>query len=161
MGAGEYLDEGSGPQPPLFQINNKSHVGQMPDFEEEPQTPDVVVDKFRQRLVEAGVPEDRWPNLELWKDHFLVDLDLWRAVFDNDRHSATQAVIKDGLCTTRFSWQCEITDALHEVTCKPIDGVDKDLFGRPMPDKDLKPGPFQDIDVGRRHILFWPLQRVD
>jgi len=158
MGAGEYLDEGSGPQPPLFQINNKSHVGQMPAFEEDAQTPEVVVEKFRQRLVDAGVPEDRWPNLELWKEHFLINLELWRAVMDCDRHSAVQSVIKDGLSTTRLCWQCDITEAIDDVTCEPVDAVDKDFFGRPMPESGLKPGPFQDLAAGRNHMLFWPVR---
>ncbi|NBC11363.1 MAG: hypothetical protein GVY24_06450 [Planctomycetes bacterium] len=161
MGAGEYLDEGSGPPPPLFQINNKSHVGQMPRFDSHAQTPEVVAKAFGQRLTEAGVPEEHWPNLELWKQHFMVNLDLWRATMGCDQHSAVQSVIKDGLSTTRLGWQCDITDALGEVTCQPVDGVDKDFFGQPMPRAGLLPGPFQNLKIGRNHLLFWPVRRGD
>jgi hypothetical protein len=133
----------------------------MPPFEDHPQTPEVVVEAFARRLDEAGIPEDRQPNLKLWTDHFLVNLELWRAVMDCDHHSAVQAVIKDGLSTTRMSWQCKITEALDEVRCQPVDGVDKDFFGRPMSDGKLRPGPFQNIRVGRNHLLFAPVRRVE
>ncbi|MEX1015842.1 MAG: right-handed parallel beta-helix repeat-containing protein [Phycisphaeraceae bacterium] len=159
MGGGEYLDEGSGPQPPLFQITSVSHMAPMQrhlDF------PAMTKTRLREQMVDllkqAGVPEKDWPNLEQWTDHYLLNLELWRAVSGNDQHSKPTATIRDGLNVHRLNFQFKFDKALGEVQCQPVEGIDSDFFGQPVPEASPLPGPFQEIEPGKHvNLTVWPV----
>jgi len=163
MGGGEYLDEGSGPMPPLFQLTNKTHCGQMAlhcGKEITPQTPETVARMFTEALDRAKIPQDARPNLAWWKEHYCVPLDLWRAVLGSDRQSRVLRTIKDGLQSRVVAWECDLDETVRQVRCEPVAGVDKDFLGRPMPKERPLPGPFQSVEIGRNHITLWPVRGV-
>jgi hypothetical protein len=162
MGAGEYLDEGSGPHDPLFQINNNAHMAKMQRFLDfEAQTEDVVVRDVKKKLKKAGVPKSQWPNFNLWKKHFLVSLDMWRKVFGGDKKSRIMRVIRDGLQSRMVTLDFNFDDTPHKVKCKPIAGVDKDFYGNKLPRKNPMPGPFQKLESGHNRIVLWPVRGVE
>ncbi|MGJ3243251.1 MAG: right-handed parallel beta-helix repeat-containing protein [Opitutales bacterium] len=165
MGHGEYLDEGSGPFPPHFVYTNRSHVGQMPRFMKdqgvEAQTPDVVVRKFTEALKAAGIPESEWPNLEQFQENYFVPHKLWTATMGMDRESRSISIIKDMAGARTLVWDFDMPETVREVTCKPVDGVDKDFHGNAMDSgNQLLPGPWQDLPEGHLRIPLWPVRGV-
>jgi len=162
MGAGEYLDEGSGPNPPLFQFSNKAHCGQFPEHcgAKVPMTRENTLALFERSLRAAGVPEEDWPNLRWWQEHYLVSLEIWRKVLGNDLESRVVRAIRDGLQSRVVSWEFDLDDAVREVQCKPVSGVDRDFLGRPVPRERPLPGPFQELERGRNRVTLWPVRGV-
>lgn len=139
VGAGEYLDEGGGSKPPLFHVTNASHMANMPEHHPagfEAQTPERVTAKLVEALRGADLPESRWPNLETWAPHYLLDLEQWRAATGNDLNSRVMTCIRDGLGTRRLAFQM-----LFDATVEGMDPV---------------PGPFADLAPGCRHRILWP-----
>lgn len=162
MGSGQTLDEGSGPFPPLFQINNKSHCAQ---FEAicpgpEPQTPAIVIRNLRAAMDAAGVPPELHPTPAMLERGFLVPLEVWRAVCGRDQHSVVIRTTRDGLATRIPVFTFFFDGAETRVPCQPVPGTDRDFHGHPLPDKPL-PGPFQNLPRGpvRIPILPVPLTR--
>ncbi|MBS3820892.1 MAG: right-handed parallel beta-helix repeat-containing protein [Phycisphaerae bacterium] len=162
MGGGQYLDEGSGPQSPLFQITSVAHMGSMQRFLSFPaMSRERLLAQVTELLEKAGIPEDRWPNLETWTDHALLDFDLWKAVTSNDSNSGVISAIRDGLNTRRLNFQILFDDEINRVTCETIPEIDRDFFGNPMPADNLQPGPFQNIRTGEiTRLSLWPHQAV-
>jgi len=161
MGAGDYLDEGSGTLEPLFQFNNKSHCAQYQGgcHGSEPMVADKVAELFAAAMDRAQVQAEDRPNLNEWKRHFMVNFDLWRAVTGNDRASRVTKAIRDGLQSRLIAWEFKFDDVIRQVSCSAIAGVDRDFRGRPMPARPL-PGPFQDVIEGQNHIALWPVRGV-
>lgn len=158
MGSGVACDEGSGARATLFQINNLSHCAQYKghNHQEEPLTPEWVAEQLKAALDKAGVPETSRPNLREWTDHFLVNLATWRAATGNDLHSAQMVKINRDTFGARICrWHAKIDEALNEVTCEAVPGVERDWHGCPMPARP-KPGPFQDLVVGQQNRLLVP-----
>ncbi len=159
MGGGDYLDEGSGSRPPLFILTNQTHMGQMQEFHSFPaMTPERTRELLAQNLEKAGVPKDQWPNLATWTPHGLVSFDLWKAAMGCDANSREMSAIREGLSTTRLAFQMTFDQALTEVACVPVAGVENDWDGKPMPAKGALPGPFQNLAAGYNHRLLWPVK---
>ncbi len=162
MGGGETLDEASGSLPPLFQIANKTHCGQLPDFcpVQTPMTEENTIELLHRNLDRAKVPAENRPNMKLLKDHWYVGLDLWRASTGSDRASRVMWSFRDALYTRLIAWECEIDETIREVKCRPVKGVDIDFRGKKMPrGRSLLPGPFQELDIGiRNRITLWPVR---
>jgi hypothetical protein len=154
MGGGEYLDEGSGPQRPLFQVNSVSHMAPM---QQHLSFPAMTKERLRKQLVEglkqAGVPEEDWPTLAHWAEHYTLSFELWQKVTGNDAHSKTTRTIRDGLSAQRLNFKFRFDEALNQVQCRPIEGVDRDFFGLPLPERDLLPGPFQELQANEETNL--------
>jgi hypothetical protein len=158
MGGGAYLDEGSGPQSPLFQIANATHCGSMQKVlgkDLQAQTPDVVWASFRQRVLAAGMPESALPEETFFKQNYLVSLELWRAATGNDKNSQVLSMIRDGLGSRSLVWSATLDDSIKAVKCRKLDGLATDYFGEALPDSPL-PGPFQSLAPGRVWLPLWP-----
>jgi len=157
MGGGDYLDEGGGPQQPMFQLTNLTHMATMQQFLD---FPAMSVERLQQMLTEqldaAGVDADRRPNLQRWTEHCLLPLDLWQAAMSCDANSRTISVIRDGFNARRLAWHMPLTEAIDDVTCHPVEGLDSDYFGNPLPAEGARPGPFQDLGPDDHEILVWP-----
>jgi parallel beta-helix repeat protein len=161
MGGGEYLDEGSRASRPLFQVTNKTHMGQEPEWAVGPaQTGEFVAGSLQAILEEKGISREDWPNLKWWQEHFLLSFDLWQKALGHDAHSAEIKVNRDGLQSRNVSWEFDFDEGLHKVRCKPVPGVEKDFRGRPLEGEKLLPGPFQELKLGRNHITLWPVRGV-
>lgn len=162
MGGGEYLDEGSGPRPPLFILTNQTHMGQMQAFHSFPvMTEERTREMLLERLRGAGVPESLWPNPAAFTPHAMVPLELWRTLVGPDSGSAVMNPIREGLCTTRLAFQCHFPQSLETVRCQPVPGMDVDFDGQPVPGQAPRPGPFQDLTPGYTHRLLWPMRPTD
>jgi len=158
MGGGQYLDEGSGPRAPLFQITNDTHMASMGRFLPEgitPQTSEQTVTDFRGRLEASAIPEDQWPNFEFWAQHYMVPLDQWQAVLGHDGRSATTYAIRDALNAQELSWAFQFDEALTGVDAQPIPAdpklpeIKRDYLGQPLSEASpLRPGPFQNVAPG-------------
>jgi hypothetical protein len=161
MGGGEYLDEGSGPMPPLFQFTNKTHCGQFNEYcgASVPMTRENTLALFKKLLAENDIHEKDWPNLDQWQDSYFVNLEIWRKIMACDIGSRVVNAIRDGLQSRIVSWDMQLDEAVREIKCRPVDGVDKDFRGRPLDSSPL-PGPFQAIEAGRNHIVLWPVRGV-
>lgn len=139
-GAGEYLDEGGGSKPPLFQITNAAHMAGMPEHHPpgfETQNAGTVTAKLAGALRAAGLPEPRWPNPATWAPHYLLDLGQWRAATGNDRNSRVTTAIRDGLGTRQRL-------AFRMVFDSAVEGMDP------------APGPFPGLAPGAMCVLLWP-----
>ena len=163
QGAGQYLDEGSGPRGPSFVVTNDTHMGRMGFALPEgvtAQTPEAVVANLQGRLRAAGVPEEQWPDADAWPATYRLGLSNWRAATGNDRHSAVNDAIRDDFNTRRLSWEFRFGDALGEVVAEPVRlpaglgeaRLDRDFHGRPLPPEGLRPGPFQSLDAGLHRV---------
>jgi hypothetical protein len=157
-GGGEYLDEGSGSRPPLFQITNRSHCGQIPGLThgKTPQTREVVEKQFVDALRSAGIEAPDAAELERWHGHYLVSAELWRAATGCDQRSGIQiGVIRDGLHSRVVSWEFDFDDAVFGVETRPVEGCETDFNGETVGAGAL-PGPFQSLHRGRFHHTLWP-----
>lgn len=162
MGAGEYLDEGSGPQRTLFGITSVSHMASMQAFLP---FPAMTHERLRRQvsdiLANSGVDRARWPNMSTWVEHPLLSMDLWQAVSGNDQRSQEFSTIRDGLNSQRMCWRITLDQALREVICTAVPGLERDFFGAALPEKPL-PGPFQQLVPDEMtNLTFWPVPGVD
>jgi len=163
-GAGAYLDEGSGCRPPLFQITNDTHMANMPRFYPEgfeAQSPTVVTEKLRASLESAGVPEEKWPNMDTWAPHYFLPFDLWQASTGQDKTSRILAkVIRDGLQSRTVAWEMDLDATIYQVNVEAVAGLTIDFHGRPYSKVSPLPGPFQQIENGRNRFLLWPVPGI-
>ncbi len=159
MGGGSCLDEGSGPQPPQFQLTNATHCGSMQHVlgdQLTAQTPEVVWNSFTRALREAGVPNEKHPRKEDFLQDFKVGLELWRAATGNDRDSQVISTIRDGLLGRPPRWKFDMPEELAAISCKPVDGVDRDYRSQPVDQRNPRPGPWQELMPGSILRQLWP-----
>jgi len=158
MGGGQYLDEGSGSQSPLFQVTSVAHMGRMQQFLNFPaMTSERLRGQMAELLEKAGVPEDRWPNLDTWTDHALLDFELWRAVTGGDANSRVMSAIRDGLNARRLNFQIRFDEEIDRVQCEKLSSIDRDFFGSPISEENPRPGPFQELRPGEiTRLSLWP-----
>ena len=163
MGSGEYLDEGSGPFPPLSQFTNKTHCGQFQEWcgAKVPMTKENTLALFEKLCAENGVAADEMPNLKQWSDHYWVTWDIWKKILKNDVNSRQCSTIKDGLQTRALSFSFKFDDTLDKIACKPVPGVTHDFFDNPIPQDRAKPGPFQHVKTGQNTIVLWPARYAE
>ncbi|RMD78331.1 MAG: hypothetical protein D6820_10125 [Lentisphaerae bacterium] len=160
MGAGEYLDEGSGPRLPLFQFTNVSHTGQMPHITKDfpAQTPQLVRKRFAEAMDRAHIPEEKRPNLNWWVQHYLIPLDIWRELLGNDDASQVLNVTKDGLSALRLEWSFDLPGDPDALKVPVLEGLDADYAGIPYPSEGkVLPGPFQNLKTGPNVCILWPI----
>ncbi len=157
MGSGQTLDEGSGPFPPFFQINNKSHCAQFDGICPGPevQNAETVTRNMIAQMDAAGVPEALRPNMTIWSRHFLLTHEAWSAVTGNDLASRTCRAVRDGLQSRSPAFTFTFDGTEKTVPCQPVAGVDRDYHGRPLGEHPL-PGPFQELDRGDQKIVLLP-----
>jgi hypothetical protein len=164
VGSGEYLDEGSGSRPPLFQLTNDTHMANMPRFYPagfEAQSPERVIAKLIEALRAAHVPETEWPNLNTWSPHYLLTLAQWRATTTSDENSRVMPSIRDGLASRVLSWEMKFDETLYAVKCQMIPSLAHDFHGKPFTAAHLLPGPFQSLQLGQRRVLLWPVPGIE
>jgi hypothetical protein len=163
MGGGEYLDEGSGPLPVLFQFNNFSHMGKMrsgvPE-NVEPMTAERLYETMISILNEKNFPDEKRPDSLVFKEHFLVSLDVWRNVLNNDLDSREIRVIRGGLQSRILSWEFDMPETVFNVKCRKVPGVDKDFHNNIIQTDRLIPGPFQDLHSGLIRVILWPMRDI-
>jgi hypothetical protein len=141
VGAGEYLDEGSGSRPPLFQITNATHMANMPEhhkFPLEAQSAEHVAKKFADALG-APAPAN-------WSPWYYCTFEQWRKATGNDAHSRAMTSIRDSLGVRTLLFNLACREELFQVTCQKVPG---------LPVEQL-PGLFQNMKVGPNCIVLWP-----
>ncbi|MEX2606778.1 MAG: right-handed parallel beta-helix repeat-containing protein [Kiritimatiellia bacterium] len=157
MGSGQTLDEGSGPFPPFFQINNKAHCAQIEELCPGPevQSAENITRNLIARMDAAGVPEELRPNPAIWSRHFLLTHEVWSAVTGNDLMSRSCRAVRDGLQSRSPAFTFTFDGTEETVACEPVEGVDVDYHGHPLGGHPL-PGPFQRLSRGEQKIVLLP-----
>jgi parallel beta-helix repeat protein len=105
----------------------------------------ALVEQFQQALDREKVPEAKRPNLKQWADLPLLTFDQWQLLTGCDRHSVIPKVIRPDMSTSVPFLSFVVDDSPRQVGCKPIEGVDQDFLGNPMPTSQVMPGPFQQL----------------
>lgn len=125
----------------------------------------VPMEKITAAL-DALRPEQR-PNVKQWSERPDLTLDQWRALSGNDRNSLVTRISDDilGLHTleVRFNFRrsgrnASPVEELWKVHSVPVEGVDADFFGNPLPKDGALPGPFQNVVKGPNRWLLWPVE---
>lgn len=98
-----------------------------------------------------------------WGAGFWITFSQWQILMDADRHSQLATLSNAG-------WQIlhpgpgphlnfRIDLAPAEMQCDPVEGVDRDFDGQPIPREHPVPGPFQTMaQAGAYHFLLWPME---
>lgn len=90
-----------------------------------------------------NIPPSRRLSEELLNQQPITfDLDLWRLVSGNDRHSRTGPFQKSFLRTGVPDFECVLGEG-YTPFCQAVPGVSQDYFGAPIPAAACYPGPFQ------------------
>jgi hypothetical protein len=162
MGSGQTLDEGSGPFPPLFQINNKSHCAQFEPICPGPEVQSApnVIRNLHRAMEEAGVPEDLRPTAAMLERGFLIPLEVWRAVCGHDTESRVIRAVRDGLASRFPVFTFDFDGTAAGVPCARVEGTDRDFHGRPLLEHPL-PGPFQNLPRGPSRIPLLPVRLAE
>lgn len=160
VGAGEYLDEGSGPQPPRFVLTNRTHCGSMPHVlgkTAAAQTTEVVLASLTDALARSGI--EHRPDARSFADTCQIDLELWRGATGFDRHSVLLSVLRDALGRQDLRWQFSLPRALDPVVpvASGVASIERDFENRPYSASPI-PGPFQHIRAGNVRVPLWPVR---
>lgn len=120
---------------PVFIYNTNKHRVAM----------EMLLDQFKQALDRAKVSSTERPNLEEWAELPLLTFDQWQLLTDNDRHSLLPKVLRPDMSVSVPFVRFAIDDSPSKLDCKPIEGIDRDFLGNPMPKDKVMPGPFQQL----------------
>lgn len=149
MGAGATMDEATGVEPPRF-LSNTSHQHVKAD---------AIVNDLRAALQRAGRPVPPAEALLYSPAGPTLSLEEWRLLTGFDLASRTLVLYHEmlGSRVPDFTFRPDAT--IWRMDCPAVAGVDRDFLGRPMPDADRLPGPFQDVRAfeTNRYIL-WPVR---
>ncbi len=89
------------------------------------------------------VPQFKRMDAEfLKKTPVSFDLDMWRLVSGNDKHSTTSSFGKSVLRTGIPDFECVWREDF-KAACPPVEGITEDYFGNPITEGKVYPGPFQ------------------
>lgn len=106
---------------------------------------ETLSDRFQQKLDLAKVPLSERPNLQEWAKLPLLSLKQWQVLTDNDRHSLVPKLLRPDMSVSVPFVKFMIDDSPAKLGCQPIEGVEQDFLGNPMPKKKVMPGPFQQL----------------
>lgn len=106
-----------------------------------------LVQRFVKAMDAAGVPAEDRPNLKLWAQTPLLTFQQWQTATGFDRHSVVPVVLRPQFSPHTLRLQFVIDDSPAKVGCKPVDLVDRDLFGQPIPREGALAGPFQKLSM--------------
>jgi hypothetical protein len=146
LGGGTFPDGAHEQIHPLFQVNAKRQT-----------TADDVVAALKKALADADWPREKWPDVEFYRRHLFLSLELWRVFTGNDLHS-TFAKAK-GIDPSALSGFLELRmdHEIPTVPDEPDDRVTHDLLGRPYVPGQARPGCNQTIRNGWNRFILWPL----
>jgi hypothetical protein len=132
---------------PLFQVNQVHGR----------RTPEDVAEALKEALTAAEWPREKWPNMEFYRRHLLLSLEMWRTFTGNDRHSTYGKVNGLNLCALSCFLEMKPKEALPTVPDEPDERVTHDLLGEPLREGAAKPGCMQGIEEGWNRLILWPL----
>ncbi len=149
MGGGETMDEGSGPEAPMFQANT-SHKNV---------SIDTIAAALVKALDDAGVPADQRIGVDYFRLHPYLTIDHWRLLTGHDRRSKVFKLYHEFLGSRVIDFVFRPDATIWTFDLPTIAGIDRDFTGRPMPKERRLPGPFQDVRAfdTNRYIL-WPMR---
>jgi hypothetical protein len=116
---------------------------------------DGMLKAFDKAMDAKGVPAEQRPRLINYHKGPLLGLEQWQALTKYDLHSAQPKGSAD-IVTRELLARVQFDEASWKLGCKPVEGVEKDFFGKPMPAAPL-PGPFQRLQKGGNEIVLWPV----
>ena len=120
---------------------------------------DGIVAAYHKAMDEQGVSRQQRPTLVSYHKGPLLDLAQWQLLSGFDRHSMSP----DGMArivTPELTLLLEADDTYWNLGCPPVEGVEVDFFGTPMPEAGRLPGPFQNLQKGKNRLVLWPVRML-
>jgi len=109
----------------------------------------VAIADLAQRLDQ--LPAERRPNPVLWCEMPLCTLEQWQVVAGYDQHSCVPRILRPRLGLQDLVLDLVIDDSAARVGCQPVEGVDRDLLGAPLPRQPLA-GPCQNLQAATEFV---------
>jgi parallel beta-helix repeat protein len=132
-----------------------------------------IVDAFRTSIEEQNVPKIQRPNFNLWTQQPYLNLDEWRFLSGNEHHSFAPtpnlgniengALEKGSMNLSARSLFVEFdSDTPFQILhALPLQEVERDYFGNPIPPVRALAGPFQGWQRGYNRFDLWPIPLFD
>ena len=73
-----------------------------------------------------------------------MNMQKWQLQSNNDKNSVFGRVLRPGFAKERLQLSFYIDAAAQNMKCKPVEGVERDFFGKELPENPM-PGPFQNL----------------
>lgn len=112
---------------------------------------------FAESLDANQVPEMDRPNLNLWTIAPYLTLQQWRLFANHDLHSLVVKLEHSTLRSRILDVELTFDQSFWTMSCPPVDGVDTDFYGEPIPQTKAHPGPFQTLSKGNNWLQLWPV----
>lgn len=87
-----------------------------------------------------------------------LGIDEWRKIMAMDSDSIETKGLKIELDSKTLVLKINVDNVNVLPKCKPVSGVEKDIFGNPYLKSDCIPGPFQNLRVGIQEFKLWPVR---
>jgi len=124
---------------PLFILNDNKGVVRR----------ESIADALAAKLDDANVARQARPGMQRWMEMPYLTLEEWRLLSGHDEHSAFAVVLRTMASTQTPSVTFTIDTSPRRIECKPVEGVERDYFGKAIGDDPL-PGPFQTLELDER-----------
>jgi hypothetical protein len=118
----------------------------------------------REEMAKAyGAIFESLPGLENWLVRPFAGFEQWRKYTGRDAGSRVMEkqpgyIERSMLRSALLEVDLGMDSQLEEVLCMPVDGVERDYAGAPIPRQKPLPGPFQHLKRGLNRIPLWPVE---
>ena len=118
-----------------------------------------IVASLRRALSDGSVPAAEWPNLQTWPKHPVLSMGQWRVFMKQDLNSMESfASLSIHLRPLQSLVDVKVGPKFLDLKCPRVEKTDRDFLGNPLPQENLKAGPFQSLTEGVNQIPLWPVQ---
>ena len=88
-------------------------------------------------------------------------LDQWRAFMGWDKASAVDKHAVASLNPETWGLKLTVGTRTLRAETRPIEGIDIDFVGGPLPKQDAIVGPFQNLKRGENRYSVWPIRTTE
>ncbi len=122
---------------------------------------DDVAQELRRRLLAAGEPNDRLPEPSRWGKDPRLTLDEWRLLMEMDANSvAGEIIVRCDDQALPAQLHMTLDQRVRDLAATPLDGIDQDFRGQPLPKGRALPGPLQGLGAGETTVTLEPAVRT-
>jgi len=109
-------------------------------------------------VAEEDIQAEDMPKVIKYQGGILLTLDQWQLLSKQDLHSGIARLSRQAIHTQDepyLTFRLN-NDVPFKLGCRPVQGVDKDFYGNPLPAENPLPGPFQNLKAGANLLRLWP-----